>query len=279
MPLQLSGFADEISPDLDAQINTCKRLGVTHFELRGVADKNVLAFDDALQREIKSKMRDAGLGVISIGSPCGKMPIDTPRQTLLDQFKTALDRAVFFGSPLIRVFSFYPEGGEGKGPIEPVRDRAIELLRAQADLLVGTDVTMVHENERGIYGDIGPRCLDLMKSVDHPKLRIAFDFANFVQAGQDPLETWPALKPYTAHIHIKDAIKGSGQVVPAGKGDGKIAAILKDAYASGYRGFLSLEPHLKVAGHSHGETGPELFELAVKSLREVCKAIDVPLAS
>jgi sugar phosphate isomerase/epimerase len=279
MPLKLSGFADEIGPDLDDQIATCKKTGVTHFELRGVAGKNVLAFDDALQRDIKSKMTDAGLAVISIGSPCGKMPIDTPRRQLLDQFKVARDRAIFFESPLIRVFSFYPEGGEGKGPIEPVRDRAIDLLRAQAEMLIGTDVTMVHENERGIYGDIGPRCVELMKAVDHPKLKTAFDFANFVQAGQDPLETWPALKPYTAHIHIKDAIKGSGQVVPAGKGDGKIAEILKDAYASGYRGFLSLEPHLKVAGHSHGETGPELFELAVKSLRDVCRSIDVPLAS
>lgn len=279
MPLKLSGFADEIGPDLDDQIATCRKAGVTHFELRGVAGKNVLAFDQSLQREIKSKMSDAGLGVISIGSPCGKMPIDTPRQTLLDQFKTALDRAVFFDAPLIRVFSFYPEGGEGKGSIEAVRDRAIDLLRAQAEMLFGTDVTMVHENERGIYGDIGPRCVELMTAINHPKLRFAFDFANFVQAGQDPLETWPALKPFTVHIHVKDAIKGSGQVVPAGQGDGKIATILKDAYASGYRGFLSLEPHLKVAGHSHGETGPELFELAVKSLREVCRSIGVPLAS
>ena len=71
----------------------------------------------------------------------------------------------------------------------------------------------------------------------------------------------------------------AGQVVPAGQGDGQIAAIVKDAYASGYRGFLSLEPHLKVAAHSHGETGPELFVTAVKALRDVCKSIGVPLAS
>jgi 3-dehydroshikimate dehydratase len=277
--LHLSGFADEISPDIDEQIRVCKETGVTHFELRGVAGKNVLAFDAGLSREIKVKMKDAGLGVISIGSPCGKMPIDTPRQQLLDQFKTALERAIFFESPLIRVFSFYPEGGEGKGPIEPVRDRAIDLLRAQAEMLEGTRVTMVHENERGIYGDIGPRCLDLMKSVDHPKMKFAFDFANFVLCGQDPLECWPGLKPYTTHIHIKDAVAPDGPVVPAGQGDGKLAPILKDAYASGYRGFLSLEPHLKVAAHSHGETGPELFATAVSALRAVCKQIDVPLAS
>lgn len=277
--LKLSGFADEIAPELDQQIATCKKAGVTHFELRGVAGKNVLQFDDAMRREVKSKLDAAGIGVISIGSPCGKQPIDKPRDFILDQFKTAVDAAVFFKSPFIRVFSFYPEGGEGKGAIEPIRERVIDLLRAQIELLKGTDVVMVHENEKGIYGDIGPRCVDLMKTIESPKLRTAFDFANFVQSGQDPLETWPALKPYTAHIHIKDAVWGTGKVVPAGQGDGKIAEIIKDAYASGYRGFLSLEPHLKVAAHSHGETGPELFETAVKALRDVCKQVGVPLAS
>ena len=277
--LKLSGFADEISPDLDQQIATCKMTGITHFELRGVDGKNVLAFDAALKRDVKSKLDDAGLGVISIGSPCGKKPIDTPRNELLDQFKTAVEMAVHFESPFIRVFSFYPEGGEGKGPIEPIRDRVIDLLRAQCDLLTGTSVVMVHENEKGIFGDIGSRCIDLMTTINHPKLKTAFDFANFIQSGQDPLECWPALKPFTAHIHIKDALKSTGKVVPAGQGDGQIGAIVKDAYASGYRGFLSLEPHLKVAAHSHGETGPELFATAVNALRDVCKSVGVPLAS
>ena len=80
-------------------------------------------------------------------------------------------------------------------------------------------------------------------------------------------------------MNIKDAKKGTGEVVPAGQGDGQIAPILKDAYANGYRGFLSLEPHLKVAAHSHGETGPELFVTAVNALRDVCKSVSVPLAS
>jgi 3-dehydroshikimate dehydratase len=277
--LKLSGFADEISPDLDQQIATCKKLGITHFELRGVDGKNVLAFDDAMRRAVKAKLDAAGLGVVSIGSPCGKQPIDKPRDFLLDQFKTARDAAAFFGAPFIRVFSFYPEGGEGKGPVEPIRDRVIDLLHAQCELLAGSDIVMVHENEKGIYGDIGPRCVDLMTSINHPRLRTAFDFANFIQSGQDPLETWPVLRPYTVHIHIKDAIRGTGEVVPAGKGDGKIAEIIKDAYANGYRGFLSLEPHLKLAAHSHGETGPELFETAVSALRDVCKQVGVPLAS
>ena len=87
------------------------------------------------------------------------------------------------------------------------------------------------------------------------------------------------MKPYTVHIHIKDALRDSGTVVPAGQGVGHIAEILKDAYASGYRGFLTLEPHLATAGPSSGFTGNDLFGVAVAALRKVAKENHIPLAS
>ena len=70
-----------------------------------------------------------------------------------------------------------------------------------------------------------------------------------------------------------------GKVVPAGEGDGHIAEILKDAYASGYRGFLSFEPHLSVAGQYSGFTGPDLFGVAVDALRKLASENSIPLAS
>ena len=187
-------------------------------------------------------------------------------------------RSPNFESPLIRVFSYYPAGGEGKGPIDPHRDEVIDRFRQKVEYLKNHPATLVHENEKGIFGDIGRRCLDLMKSVNSPKLRCAFDFANFVQAGEKPIDNWPLLKPYTAHFHIKDAKTGTGPMVPAGQGDGNIEAILIDAYASGYRGFVSLEPHLKVAGHSHGETGPELFKVGADALKKICRQNGIALA-
>ena len=279
-PLRLSGFADEISGDLAEQIRVCQATGVTDFELRSVDGTNVLDLKGDTRDTIRKQIQDAGMGVVSIGSPCGKKPVDAGDDVLMDMFKTAIEQADFFEAPFIRVFSFYPPGGEGQGDIEPHREKVIELLQKQADLLEssGSDAVMVHENEKGIYGDVGRRCVDLMQTIDSPKLRTAFDFANFVQCGEHPADNWPALKPFTTHIHIKDAKLDSGEVVPPGHGDGQLAEILKDAYASGYRGHLSMEPHLKVAGHSHGETGPELWQTAVDALRQVCESAGVPLA-
>ncbi|HEX8912646.1 MAG TPA: sugar phosphate isomerase/epimerase family protein [Humisphaera sp.] len=277
--LQLSAFADEIGPNLDDQIRVCRANGVSHFELRGVYGKNVMDFDDALRREIKTKLADNGLGVVAIGSPIGKVAIDKPWSEHFDRFKRAVEYAEYFEAPFVRVFSYYPAGGEGKGPIEPHRDEVVRRFHEKAAYLKDHPVTMVHENEKGIFGEKVSRCLDLMQSVNSPKLRTAFDFANFVQAREHPIDNWKVLKPFTAHIHVKDNKWDTNTVmVPPGEGDGDIGPILEDAYKSGYRGFVTMEPHLKVAGHSHGETGPELFGVAVTALRKLCAKHGVPLA-
>jgi sugar phosphate isomerase/epimerase len=275
--LKLSAFADEIGPTIDEQIRVCRENGVTHFELRSVNKINVLDFNKDLRHEIKSKLAANGLGVVCIASPIGKVAIDKPWPEHFDRFKIAVESALFFDAPLIRLFSYYPAGGEGKGPLDPHRNEILDRFHKKTEYLANTNVTLVHENEKGIYGDIGRRCLDLMQAVNSPKLRSAFDFANFVQCGENPAQNWPLLKPFTTHIHIKDALFGTGRVVPAGFGDGHIEELLADAYLSGYRGFLTLEPHLLVAGHSHGETGPDLFQVAALALKAILNRNNIPL--
>jgi sugar phosphate isomerase/epimerase len=55
-----------------------------------------------------------------------------------------------------------------------------------------------------------------------------------------------------------------------GEGDGEAERILRDAAASGYDGFLTLEPHLAHAGQFQGFSGPDLFRTAARAAREVC---------
>ncbi len=274
--MKLAGFADEISPKLKEQIRVCKDLGIRYFELRGVVDKNVLDFDVPLRTEIRKQLQDNGMAVACIGSPIGKVKITDPWPAHFDRFKVAVDMAEFFRAPLIRLFSYYPQD---KGQdLAPHRDEVMRRMQAKADYVKDRPVTLVHENEKDIYGEKGPACLDLLKTVNSAKLRCAFDFANFIQAGDDPLVNWELLKSYVVHFHIKDCQKATKKIVPAGQGDGHIQTILEDAKKMGYTGFLSLEPHLLVAGRSSGETGPELFKTATEALREICRKADIRLS-
>ena len=278
--LKLAAFADEISPDLDEQIEHCKRNGVTHFELRGVAGKNVLDFDNALRLEIKTKLADNGLAIASIGSPIGKVRLDESFDKHFDRFKIAVELAEYFDAPFIRIFSYYPaEGSTHEDLIIRGRDEVLRRMLKKVEYLSGRKPVLVHENEHDIYGEKGPQCLDLHRAIGSPKFKAAFDFANFVLDGDDPSKNWPLLKPHTVHFHIKDAVANGHKIVPAGEGDGHIGEILKDAYASGYRGFVTMEPHLAIPGQFSGFTGPDLFKVAVDALRKVCRENGIPLAA
>ena len=275
--LRMSAFADEISPDIDEQIRVCRANGVTHIELRGVAGKNVLDFDAALCSEIRSKLKAAGMGIAAIGSPIGKVKITDPFEPHFERFKKAVDLALLFESPFIRIFSFYgPAEGDS---VLPHRTEVMRRLGAFSDYVKDKNVVLVHENEHAIYGEMGKECLDIVKTINSPKLRNCFDFANYVVAGQYPPACWEALKPYTTHIHIKDALFKDRSVTPAGKGDGHVGELIADAYKSGYRGFLSLEPHLAHAGKFAGFSGPELFTVAVDALKAICREQGIPLAT
>ena len=274
--LGLAAFADEISADLDEQIRVCRENGVSRFELRGVNGQNVMDFSPELRREIRSKLADAGMGVVSVGSPIGKVKISEPWPVHFERFKRAVEIAEFFSAPFLRVFSYYPpEKGQS---MKPNREEVLRRFSAKVEFMRGHPVVLVHENEADIYGEGGDACLDLMRSIDSPSLRCAFDFANFVIAGERPIDNWAKLKPYTVHIHVKDARLKDKTIVAAGEGDGDIGPILKDAYQSGYRGYLSLEPHLSAAGQFSGFTGPAMFKVAADALKAVCRESGIPLA-
>lgn len=263
----LSAFADEISTDLDEQIAVLKENSVDFIELRGVWGKNVLKLTPRELRDVRHAADAEGIGFSSIGSPLGKFPLDGNFQEQMDGVKRALEYASVLNAPYIRVFSFWiPKGDDPAAHRTQVLDWLGRLV-AEADK---TDVTLAHENEKGIYGETGDRCLDLLTSIDSASFECVFDFANFVQAGEGVRDCWAKLRDRLAYFHIKDVDRAAGKVVPAGHGDGEIAVILADAYSRGFGGFLSLEPHL---GAEFGEMGAARFKSAADALKETLREI------
>jgi sugar phosphate isomerase/epimerase len=155
--LKLSGFADEISPQLDEQIKVCRENSLTHIELRGVYGKNVLDFDKALRNEIKTKLDANGMGVVSIGSPIGKVGVTDPWDAHFDRFKIAVDAAEFFGAPMIRIFSYYPPEGAGKGDVLKHRDEVIRRMSAKADYVRGEGPRVPGSHEVGKFAETADR--------------------------------------------------------------------------------------------------------------------------
>ena len=264
----LTGFADEISPDLDEQLDTLARESIRYLELRSVWNTNVLDLTDEELDEVRSAVSAGGVRVSSIGSPIGKVPITDPFGPHLERFRRALHVAAVMEAAYVRVFSFFmPEGQE------PVlyRDEVLERMGALADEAGSAGVTLLHENEKEIYGDVPARCVDILSGVGSPALRAAWDAANFVQCGvgHPYTEGYEALRPYIEYVHVKDALAGTGKVVPAGRGDGEIPETLSALRDSGFEGFFSLEPHLASSGTYSGFSGPELFREAAGVFKDL----------
>lgn len=233
-------FADEASPRVDEQIAAMLRNGMDGLEMRNVDGENVSDISLDKAREIRGKLDDAGLITWSIGSPIGKIDlVNDDFEAHLDKLRHTVDVAHVLGAENIRMFSFYYPAGEDPADY---RDEVMERLERMVEVCKGSGVSLCHENEKGIYGDIAARCLDIHRSV--PALAGIFDPANFIQCGQDTTEGWAMLKTYTKYMHIKDAL-ADGTVVPVGHGTGNVKAIVKDFLESGGVA-LTLEPHLRV---------------------------------
>lgn len=273
----LSAFADEISPDPREQLDVLKACGIRFIEFRSIFKTNVLALPDVQIREFKKLLDGEGFGLSAIGSPVGKVAIDSPFEPHLDKLKRAIELCGVFGTPNVRVFSFYPPGNDEH--FDPTnwpahRDEVIRRMRAMAEIAAGANVVLFHENEHRIYGDSPDRVLDILQTVNSPALRGAYDAANYAYGGFDPVEAWEKTKAYTAHFHIKDwklggPTAGHDHGVIAGTGDGKIAHSIRSATAAGYHGFAVMEPHLRGGGPTGGMTGPDLFPFAVEAFRKI----------
>jgi sugar phosphate isomerase/epimerase len=242
--LLISGFSDEISSDFDTQLEVVAKLGMRYISLRGVDGKNIGDFTvEGIKENVQPRLQRAGIGVSSIGSPIGKVFINdeegfAKQKTMLD---TLCQIANLLDCKYIRIFSFYiPKGEEA----DNYRDEVIGKIKEFAAIAEKFDVILLHENEKDIYGDIARRCHEILKEVGSDHFKAIFDFANFVQCGEDTQECFDLLKDEIVYIHIKDAVTTDSQNVVCGTGEGKIPEILAQAIQTGYKGFLTLEPHL-----------------------------------
>lgn len=268
----ISGFADEIAHDLDEQIDLLKKLEIKHVEFRSAWDVKVLNLSQEQLETAKGKLDDAGITLSAVGSDIGKIQITDPFEDHLARAKHSVEVAKFFGAPYIRMFSFFIP--EGDNP-DDHRDEVMRRTRAMVDLAEAGGVTMLHENEKGIYGDIPRRVADLMSTIDSPNYRAIFDPANYVQCEVAPYDdAYPVVREFTDYIHCKDATyptpdNALGEVVPSGEGDGQFHQVFTALKDSGFDGFFSIEPHLGDFDEFGGLCGPDLWTKAHTALVKV----------
>jgi len=270
--IRLCAFSDEAAKPLGEQIAAMKRNNITLTELRSVDGVNVKNITAEAAREYVKELEDSGIAVWAVGSPLGKVDVSVDMTEYLDKVKHICELANCLKTDKIRMFSFFNAYGD--------RSRVIENLNLMVECAKGFGVELYHENEKDIYGDTVERVLDILDNVDG--LKCVYDPANFLQCGESADLTLDKVHRRSDYFHIKDVISETGELVPAGYGDGRIDKLI-DMITDDK--VLTLEPHLKLFGaysqiDEHDlrgkyqfKTNDESFDFAANALKGVLRSL------
>ena len=255
----IAAITDEFSPDLEIAARTMAEVGMTGAELRMLLGKNVMDLsDDEIERAV-AIAREHGLEILSIASPLLKCVLpDAPevdqrfqqdmfaaKHTFADQPRLAaraFEIAARTGARIIRVFSYWRTVKP-----EACFDRIVEALGGLAHQAAGHGVTIGIENEHACNIGTGEETARLLAALDHPNLKVVWDPANALVAGENPYpEGYGRIPPARiAHVHAKDCRvenhKAAWLELGTGAVDwtGQMEALTRDRYP----GWISLETH------------------------------------
>jgi L-ribulose-5-phosphate 3-epimerase len=257
--LPIAAITDEFSPNLIRAIPMLKEIGMTAAELRVVNGRNIMDLSHDELRRVKEALDEADLSVVSIASPVLKCVLPNApevdsrfqhdvfasKHTFEDQPRLtehAFELAQLFGAKIVRVFSYWRT-------VEPQRcfDAIVKALSDMAREAADRGLTIGLENEHACNVGTAEESAKVLEAVSHPNLKLVWDPANALVAGEIPFPGGYSLLPAgrIAHVHAKDChMEGHTPIWgPLGTRHvdwkGQIAALV----ANGYRGYISLETH------------------------------------
>jgi sugar phosphate isomerase/epimerase len=269
----LTGIADEAGVAIDTQIKATKELGWKNIEARmveapGFPAGNIHDIPDAAFEIVVEKLSKAGIHISGFGSAIGNWgkKIDQPGESSVAETHRAIPRMQRLGTKMVRIMSFAPRDAD-----DQMEEERFRRLREITKLFLDAGIQPVHENCAN-YGGMGwPFTLKMLENV--PGLKLVFDTGNPVITAdrtkpkpwpqQDAWEFYSHVREHIVHVHVKDAVwapaKKDGDYKFPGEGDGQVRKIIKDLFATGYDGGISIEPHMAVVFHDKSVTAaPEV---------------------
>jgi len=253
--MYLTGFADEVSQDLEKQIQVTKELEWNAIEARSVWGTNIHDISEKDFERVRRVLDDAEVRVNCFGSTIANWSkrVSDPFDISIAEVERAIPRMHALETKLIRIMSYARCLGE-----EQNKEERFRRLREICGRFIDAGITPVHENCMNYGGMSWCHSLELIDNVPGMKLVfdtgnpvISEDYSKMTRETQDPVEFFKQVKKHIAYIHIKDARleNGAESFLYPGDGDACIPQILQMLYDSNYQGGISIEPHMASVFH------------------------------
>ena len=276
--MYLTGFADEVSSNIEDQIRVTKELGWNAIEARSIGDLNIHDISDADFENVCKVLIDNEILINCFGSTIANWSkkISDPFEISLQEVERTISRMQHLNVKLVRIMSYARCPGS-----EQYAEERFRRLKVICDKFLDAGITPLHENCMNYGGMSWMHTVELIKNI--PGLKLVFDTGNPViskdyskteDRKQDSLEFFKKIHEHVEHIHIKDAFldKDKECFVFPGEGDAKIVDILKELKHMNYNGGISIEPHMASVFHDP-DAGVSSFEESYKIYIEYGKRL------
>lgn len=256
---EIAAITDEFSLDLDTALDAMAKIGMTGAELRLIGDRNLIDLSDAEVVDVRRRVEQRGMRVLSIASPVLKCvlpdapPVDERLEqdvfgsayTIDDQprlSQRAFEIAELTGAKIVRVFSYWRTTAPDR-----CLDRIVSALKDLVDRAAQRGLIIGLENEQACNVGTGAETGRALAALDHPALKALWDPANASILGEVPFPDGYSKLPASriVHVHAKDCVVSGYTPTWGALGTmgidwrGQLAALKRD----GYKGAISLETH------------------------------------
>ncbi len=216
-------------------IAACHRMGMTAME--GVG------------RNVYPQIRERGMKISLVGSHgFTKGPLDPENRGMcIEKLREGIDVAVQFGSPNVITFTGMRVPGVSD---EQARRNCVECWKQVIPYAEekGVNLCLEHLNTRdnthpmkghpGYFGDDVDLCVNLIKQVDSPRMKLLFDIYHVQIMNGDVIRRIRQYKDYIGHVHTA-GVPGRGELDE--NQEINYPAVMRTLVEVGYTGFVAHE--------------------------------------
>ena len=230
--------------DLPKIVASARKLGYEGVELRALGGSlDLLGRGEFAAAQIATTvdyLNDEGINICCVDTSCTfHSPEQSERSAQVQIALAHAELASRLGAPLIRVF---PDRIQPGAQREETRDWIAECLHEIAEQMPD-DVHVALETHGDFAG--AEAAVEIVTLANHRNVKLIWDVANSVAAGDSIEEAATIVQPYLAHVHLRDAkpVTGSEHWLPVLAGTGRVS--FADALVAieklDYDGYVSFE--------------------------------------
>jgi sugar phosphate isomerase/epimerase len=248
--MKIGIVADEIDRDFRKATAIGRALGIERYEVRNLTTGRIPMCDTAELTAVEQ----TGVEITAISPGLFKYTENAAEfaREMAEVYPRAAEWAHRWKLPGLIVFGFHKpgatEGNPGEGGDPPAE--VTEWLAQADERAAGDGLLLIIEPEPICWCDTGRRTAALIERSGAASLRINYDPGNVAWLRNcDPLDEFDAAAPLIANVHVKNLRRlergpAHPEWAPAGEGMIDYRAHFAALERIGYRGPVSLEPHM-----------------------------------